>query len=229
MFDTKTQKWVVDSPGLRATFGFYKSVYASRLGAPQGKLFSPNSVVQPPDMFRKSQLAICVGCANWYPGAWTATLNVVPWPKAPSTIGVTALPTNTGQPPRAGTTLAGWDTGISRTTKSPDLAWKLVAMLEEPQNSLDLNNWSGMVPPSRKVASSPGFTHFAPPQGAFNAFVKFGQILPTDLNFPVYLRAINYATGTISQNPSVSLDSVIETLTEQLASHIGSDKVEVLP
>ena len=41
IYDKKTQKWVVDSPGLREVLDFYHSVYSEGMGANLSDLFSP--------------------------------------------------------------------------------------------------------------------------------------------------------------------------------------------
>ena len=69
MLDPKTHKWVTDSPGLRATLNFYKTVYSQGLGPPSGDLFGSTAAIQPPDLMRKGKLAIVLG-SNWYPGQW---------------------------------------------------------------------------------------------------------------------------------------------------------------
>src|SRR2546422_3369868 len=218
MLDQKTKKWVIDSPGLRGMLGFYKSVYGGGLGPPAGDLFGATAAIQPPDLMRKHKLAIVLG-SNWYPGQWVFKF-ADPWPTARTEVGVAPVPTQNGQGPRYATTLAGWSWGISRVSKNPDLAWALIEVMQEPKNMLDHANWAGFLPPSSKVAASPAFAKFAPPQGQFRDYASFAKPIPSDPGFPVYGRALGQATGQIAQKPSTSIDDAIKSI-KQVASELG--------
>jgi multiple sugar transport system substrate-binding protein len=80
MIDPKTGKWVVNSPGLKATFQFYQELYADGLGAPTSQLFPSDSVGQPPLLMEQGKLAIAIG-SNWYTGDWLPGAGA-PWPQA---------------------------------------------------------------------------------------------------------------------------------------------------
>src|SRR6267142_1222254 len=58
IFDYTTKKWVVDSPGLREVFQFYKSVYSEGLGGSTSDLFSPKAVGRPVVLLKDHQMAI---------------------------------------------------------------------------------------------------------------------------------------------------------------------------
>jgi multiple sugar transport system substrate-binding protein len=224
MLDHKTQKWVIDSPGLRAMLGFYKTVYSQHLGPPSGSLFGSTAAIQPPDLMRKHKLAMVLG-SNWYPGQWVFKF-ADPWPTARKEVGVAPVPTQNGQGPKSATTIAGWSWGISRVSKNPDLAWALIKVMQEPKNMLDHANWAGFLPPSSKVAASPAFAKFAPPQGQFRNYASFATPVPSDPGFPVYGRAINDATGKIAQKPSTSISDALKTIKNDAVNELGSDKVE---
>jgi len=224
MLDQKTKKWVIDSPGLRAMLGFYKSVYGGGLGPPAGDLFGATAAIQPPDLMRKHKLAIVLG-SNWYPGQWVFKF-ADPWPTAQKEVGVAPVPTQTGQAPGSATTIAGWSWGISRVSKNPDLAWALIKIMQESKNMIDHANWAGFLPPSSKAAAAPSFANFAPPQGVFRNYASFATPIPSDPGFPVYGRAINDATGKIVQNPSTSISDALKTIKNDMVNQLGSDKVE---
>jgi multiple sugar transport system substrate-binding protein len=224
MLDRKTNKWVIDSPGLRAALGFYKSVYSDGLGPPSGALFGSTAAIQPPDLMRKHKLAITLG-SNWYPGQWTFKF-ADPWPTARNETGFAPVPTQNGQAPGSATTIAGWSWGISKVSKNPDLAWALIEVMQEPKNMIDHANWAGFLPPSTKVAGLPTFGNFAPPQGEFRNFASFATPIPSDPGFPVYGRAINDATGKIAQSPSTSIDDLMKIIKKDMTNGLGGDKLE---
>jgi multiple sugar transport system substrate-binding protein len=226
MLDRKTSKWVIDSPGLRAMLGFYKSIYGGGLGPPSGDLFNPTAAIQPPDLMRKHKLAIVLG-SNWYPGQWVFKF-ADPWPGARTEVGVTPVPTQFGQGKGSATTLAGWSWGISRVSKNPDLAWALIEIMQEQKNMIDHANWAGFLPPSSKAAAAPSFASFAPPQGQFRDYASFATPIPSDPGFPVYGRAINDATGKIAQSPSTPIADALKIIKNDTVNELGSDKVETL-
>jgi multiple sugar transport system substrate-binding protein len=226
MLDRKTNKWVIDSPGLRAMLNFYKSVYGGGLGPPSGDLFGATAAIQPPDLMRKHKLAIVLG-SNWYPGQWVFKF-ADPWPTARKEVGVAPIPTQFGQAPKSATTIAGWSWGIARVSKNPDLAWALIEIMQEQKNTIDHANWAGFLPPSSKAAAAPAFANFAPPQGEFRNYATFATPIPSDPGFPVYGRGVNDATGRIAQKPSTSIDDAIKTIKNDVTNQLGKDKVETL-
>jgi multiple sugar transport system substrate-binding protein len=227
MLDPKTGKWVVDSPGLRASLDFYKSIFSGGLAESVGQAFNPQAAILVPDFMRKHKVAIALG-SNWYPGAWVFKF-ATPWPTAGKEVAVAPIPTQTGQAPGSATSLAGWCFSIAKVSKSPDLAFGLIKIMEESKNSIDHANWAGFVPPSTKDASSPAFAKFAPPQGEFRNYASFATPVPSDPGYPVYARALSQATGTFAQNPSSSVADAIKSITQTVQQQLGKGKTEVLP
>jgi multiple sugar transport system substrate-binding protein len=227
MFDDKTQKWVVKSPGLTEVMQFYKTLYSEGLGASTSDLFNPKAVGRPVAMMKDQQLAMALG-SNWYAAAWHEENRH--WENAKDEAGTAAIPTSKGQAPGAASTLGGWAFAISKSSKNADLAWKLVKVLESDQNSLSMATGSGFVPPSQRVGKLPDFVNYAPPfNAAFNDYLPFAKPLPFDGNFPVYARGLGDATGKLAQEPSTSVDDALKILRDTVVNQIGADKVEELP
>jgi multiple sugar transport system substrate-binding protein len=228
MFDDSSKKWVVDSPGLRSTLGFYQSVYKEGLGAPTSELFRPDAVGRPPLLFKDGKLAIAVG-SNWYPTVWVEPESAAPWPEGLKIMGISPVPTENGGGQGGASTIGGWAFGIGSKSKNPDAAWAFIQMASEPQNMLNEALWSGFVPPDTTVGQMPEFVNYAPPfQAAFNDYAKYGLPLPTDPNFPVYARGLNTATGKLAQTPSTSVDDAIKILTDTVTQQLGSDAVTTI-
>ena len=200
MYDAKTKKWVVDSPGLRATLQFYKSMFSQRLGAPSSQLFRTDSVGQPPLLMKQGKLAIAVG-SNWYPTVWAQANSAAPWASAKTEVGIAPIPTQNGQGPGGASTLGGWAFAMAKSTGNAGAAWNFIKLAESDQNQLNTALWSGFVPPDPNVGNLPAFLSYAPPfQAGFNDYSKFGQALPTATDFPVYARALNTVTGDLAQH-----------------------------
>jgi multiple sugar transport system substrate-binding protein len=226
MFDAKTKKWVVDSPGLRDTLAFYKSVYSEGLGAPTSELFRPDSVGRPPLLFSQGKLAIAFG-SNWYPTVWVDAKSAAPWKAGAKTAGIAPIPTETGQGAGGASTIGGWAFAMGAHSKNPDAAWAFIQMASEDKNMLNEAIWSGFVPPNAKVGQEPKFVNYAPPfQLAFNDYAKYGTPLPTDQNFPVYARALNTATGQIAQHPDTTVEAALKLVKDNVTQQLGGSSVE---
>jgi multiple sugar transport system substrate-binding protein len=226
IYDEKTQKYVIDSPGLRETLQFYKDLYSGGLGAPLSDLFSPKAVAVPVSMMAQQKLAIAVG-SNWYGGAWKEKNRY--WPNASTQAAATALPTSQGHPPGQGGTLGGWDMAISKSTKNPDLAWELIELIEQPKYMVFIANKAGFVPPDKQVAQSPDYVNYAPPfNAAFGTFLPYDKLLPSNAGFAVWARGIEEATGRLAQEPNTSVDAALKILQDTVTNQLGEDETETL-
>lgn len=229
MFDTKTQKWIVNSPGIRATLAFYQKMFQMGLGAPTSQLFRADAVGQPPLLMKQGKLAIAIG-SNWYPTVWAAPNSAAPWAAAKTEVGSAPFPTESGQAPGAASTLGGWAYAVSKASKNVQAAEDFIALASSPANQLTTAVWSGFVPPSTPVGEQPLFINFAPPfQADFNTYAKYGVALPNNVNFPVYARALNTVTGDFAQNPNASMSTELAKLSSLVTQQLGSSSVETQP
>jgi multiple sugar transport system substrate-binding protein len=227
IFDYTNKKWVVDSPGLREVFNFYKSVYSEKLGASTSDLFSPKSVGRPVVLLKDKQLAIAVG-SNWFADAWTETNRH--WATAAQEASAVPFPTSQGQAPGSASTLGGWAIATSKVTKHPDLAWGLINIMESMDNKTYIANHAGFVPPSQTVAKSDGFLNYAPPfNKAFGDALPNSKLVPSEQEgYPAWVQGIGQATGQIATDPTTSVDAAIKILHDTVANQVGADKVETL-
>jgi multiple sugar transport system substrate-binding protein len=226
MFDSKTGKWVVDSPGLRATFQFYKTVFTDNLDAPTSQLFPSDSVGQPPLLMQKQELAIAIG-SNWYTGDWLPGSGA-PWPQAAQDVAIAPIPTENGQPPGYTTTLGGWAWAISQSCPDKSAAFKFITLAQQPTNQLETAVWSGFVPPDTSVGNEPAFIKSSLYQQQFSQYAAKGIALPNNTNFPVYARALNTVTGDFALHPSMSVSSAVSTMQQMVSEQLGSSSTETL-
>jgi multiple sugar transport system substrate-binding protein len=227
IFDQKTGKWVVDSPGIEAAFKFYSQVFSDGLGASVSDLFTASAIGTPPLQMRQGKLGITIG-ANWMPEVWAAPSSGTSyWPTAEADAGVAPLPTEFGQAPGTISELSGWAYGVTSAAPSASLAWDLVKMNMEAQNELDVSIWSGFVPSDPSVAANPQVIKFAPGfnQG-FNQYVNGAVSLPTNQNLTVYARAMNTATGDIAQNPKTTVSAAVAAVSSLMEEQLGSGATE---
>jgi multiple sugar transport system substrate-binding protein len=226
MIDPKTGKWVVNSPGLKATFQFYQELYADGLGAPTSQLFPSDSVGQPPLLMEQGKLAIAIG-SNWYTGDWLPGAGA-PWPEAAADIGVAPIPTENGQAPSNATTIGGWAWAISASCKNKAAAWKFITLGQAPTNQLETAVWSGFVPPDTSVGTQPAFVKSSLYQLQFSQYATNSVPLPNNTNFPVYARALNTVTGDFVQNPKMSISSALSTMSQLVTEQLGNSSVETV-
>lgn len=219
-------KWVINSPGIRAALGFYKTVFSDGLGEPVGDALNPEAAVQVPGYLKSGQVAIALG-SNWFPGAWVFKF-ATPWPQAREAIGVTPVPTEFGQSPGYATTLAGWTYSISAACAHPAQAWKAIEIMENTTNSVNLANWAGFVPPTTAETEAPAFVDFAPPQGEFKSYAAFATPVASGPGYGAYTEAFATATGEIAQTPSVSLSSVLNQVASTTTTAIGASGVTTI-
>jgi len=227
IFDYTTKKWVVDSPGLREVFQFYKSVYSEGLGGSTSDLFSPKAVGRPVVLLKDHQMAIAIG-SNWFADAWTEDNRH--WATAAQEASAVPIPTSHGQAPGSASTLGGWAVAISKVTKHPELSWGLIKIMQGDDNQTYIANRAGFVPPNQKVAKSLGYLEFAPPfNKAFGDALPNSRLVPSEQEgYPAWVQGIGQATGQIATAPNTSVDAAIKILHDTVANQVGADKVETL-
>jgi multiple sugar transport system substrate-binding protein len=226
MFDSKTGKWVVDSPGLRATLQFYKTMDEEGLGAPISVLFSAAASGGPPNYLQEGKLAIAVG-SNWYSGDWQPGFSA-PWPQAAKVMGITPIPTEFGQAPGIATTLGGEVFVMSKACQNKAAAWKFIELAQTPANLLTTAIGAGFIPPDPALGNTPEFIKSALFTQQFNSYQVAGRPLPQNTNFPVYVQALNTATGDFAQNPNTSVATALANLKAIVTTQLGANSVEVI-
>jgi multiple sugar transport system substrate-binding protein len=219
-------KWVVDSPGIRDSLAFMKSVYSGGLGASQSALFSPNAVTTPLKLFAQGKLAMAVG-SNYYTGNWTKFIGAPYWAQAAQTMAVTPIPTENGG--GIASTLGGWDYAISAHSGNPSAAFKLIDVMENQQNSIDAANWAGWVTPNKDYWNASAFTKFAPYQSLFAQILPHATLTPSSSDYSIWVQGMGNATGQLVQNPSTSVSSAVGTLSSYVSNQLSSSSTEKLP
>lgn len=229
IFDEKTQKWVVDSPGLREVLGFYSDLAKKGLQAPTADLLDPNAVVNSFKLLAEQKAAIAVN-GNFLGPLWTKGVCQPCFPEAPQTYGVAKLPTVNGiGNPNTASVLGGWDLAISAKSANPDLAWKFIEAAQSDENLIKAANEAGWVPPASNLWSDPRFADFAPPYQKFFAnLLPASKSLPSSPDFPAWATGFSMATGQIIQDPSTTVDAAIDTMKQYITGQLGKDKVQTL-
>jgi len=224
MFDTATNKWVSNSPGLKATLQLFKSIDEQGLGAPTSELFSPATVGGAPNYMQEGKSAIVIS-SNWYSGDWLPGYSA-PWPQASKDVGIAPIPTEFGQAPGIATTLSGEAWVISKSCPDKAAAWKFISLANNPANQLSTAIGAGFIPADSSVANSPAFVNSSLFQKQYASYVPDGTNVTDNVNFSVYVQAVDTATGDLAQNPNTSLSSALSTVNSVLSQQLGSSSVE---
>lgn len=229
IFDTKTGKWVVDSPGLRQTLQFYKTLGEKGLAAPTSELLNPNAVDDVPGLLAAGNIGIAIG-VNFYGESWVKSTCGPCWAQAPRVMAMTPLPTIYGQGSDIASVLGGWDLAISAHTQNAALAWDFVNIAQNTKNMIDASNWAGWIPPSTVADANPLYLNYAPPfQAEFAKLLPVSQEEPNTADFVVWGTAFNEATGQLISNPATSIDQAIGTMKTYVSQQLGSNMVETIP
>lgn len=224
MFDTKTGKWVDNSPGLQATLQLFKTIDEDGLGAPTSELFSPATVGGAPNYMQEGKSAIVIS-SNWYPGDWLPGYSA-PWPQASKDVGIAPIPTEFGQAPGIATTLSGEALVISKSCSDKAAAWKFISLANNPANQLSTAIGAGFIPADTSVGNSAAFVKSSLFQKQYASYVPDGTNVTDNVNFAVYIQALNTATGDLAQNPKTSLSSALATIKSIITQQLGSNSVE---
>jgi multiple sugar transport system substrate-binding protein len=228
IFDDKTQKWVVDSPGLREVFGFFHSVFSEGMGGKLSDLFSESSNNDPIFMMPKHQIAIAFG-GNWYGGNWSKLVSTPYWPEAAKVAAAVAVPTVNGKAPNISTMISGWDRAVSATTKTPALTLQLLDLMESKENQINAANWAGFVPGDTDYVKDPEFINFAAPYNELSAVIlPFGITEPASGDYLVWSRGVQEATAALAQHPNTSVDQTIKILSDYVGNQLDPSQTEVL-
>jgi multiple sugar transport system substrate-binding protein len=226
---TKDGKWVVDSKGLRETVGFYRDAAANGLLAPTSKILDTNAQATPPTAMSQHQVGIVLG-GSWFPDQWSKELSAPYWKDGTTQIGVTPLPTVSGQAPGAATMIGGWVLAVGSKTKYPDLAAELINLAQSKKNSIAAAGPMGTVPPVAEYTKDESYLNYAPPfRAAFAKLPAVSTIAPQDPNYSVWAQGLLMATQAVVVDPKITVDQAIQKMKDYVGNQLGKDAVVTLP
>lgn len=230
IYDAKTGKWVVNSPGLKETLAFYKSLFGNGLGVSVSDLFQSNAIGQIPTLMSQGKVAIAIG-ENWYPGDWVIQGSGATWPGAATEAAVAPIPTENGQGPGHVTTLQGWSVAIAKSASKPQLAVGLIKIMQSESNVVSFANTAGFVPPEPSFALSPAFVKFAPLQAKIARYLGSARALPSyEPGYASWVSGMEAATGALASNPQgTSVQAALGLIQSTVSNELGASKVQTLP
>jgi multiple sugar transport system substrate-binding protein len=229
VYDTKTKKWVVNSPGLNEVYSFLHTLTKDGLNAPTSTLFNPNAPNLPPTLIQAGKVAIAL-TGNYIGSSWVKQTCVPCFPNAPKEIGAVALPKVDGSSGiDAASTLGGWDLAIAKSTPYPKLAGELLNMMQTQTNMVTADNYGGWVPPVKSYDASPAYLNFAPPfQAVWGGILPASQLTPTEAAATDWDYGFEEATGDLISNPNETVKQAAQVMESYVTQQLGASNVESL-
>jgi multiple sugar transport system substrate-binding protein len=188
LYDYKTSKWIVSSPGFLNALTFVGQVYN-----PKNLLGPDNSIalsttagnIIPQQLIPQGKLAIDIDGSwvpnNWYPGGTS------PWPAWQKVMGMAKMPTEFGQSPYNVTLSGGWSYAISSKSKNQAVAFQV---LQAAMGEANMAKWckdNGQITPRKDVVNAPVYAS-TPNISFFTSLLSFTQFRP---GFPAYPKISN--------------------------------------
>lgn len=196
LYDQKTNKWIASSPGFLDSLKFLQTVYKEKLALSPQQVLDPNvgNVVQQ-QLLPSGKLAIDLD-GSWLPGTWIKT-GPKPWPEWHKVLGVAAMPTEHGQSPGYTSMSGGWTLSISSKSANKDLAWKLISLALNKENSIFYDIAASQIAVRKDVAKSPKYLSSNPTIKTFTSFVKFTHYRPAYPKYPQLSNQIQVAMESV--------------------------------
>jgi multiple sugar transport system substrate-binding protein len=225
VFNESTNKWIVESAGLKQIFEFLHELSANNLNAPVSDLFNANAPGNAAGYIKSPGAAIGIASSYWGP-SWIE--NAAPeWKEAATLIGITPLPNATGGGSNVASEILGQDFGVYSGAPNKTLAYELVAFMMQKKQLIQADQYGEWVPPITAYKTAPEYVNFGKPFPAeFAAVLPHASELPNNQDLPTYLQGFEEATGELIQNPQASVASASKTMKEYVTEQLGESKVE---
>jgi multiple sugar transport system substrate-binding protein len=204
LYDYKTQKWIVSSPGLEDSLNFVKQVYnSSDLLGPSNDIAlstqAGNTV--PQQLLPQGKLGIDID-GSWLPSTW-AKGGATPWPQWEQTMGMAKMPTQTGAAPTSVTLSGGWSYSIAAHSPNKDAAFQVL----QAANSKDLlgayDVAAAQIAPRQDIGTVPAYSA-QPGSSFFSSLLTTSQFRPALPAYPKVSVQIDSAMQQVMQGKSAS-------------------------
>ncbi len=223
LYDWKTSKWVISSPGIKHTLEFIQKVFTEGLAEPLQYAFNPQygSVVSQ-ELLPQGKLAIDLD-GMWLYGNWLSS-SPTPWPEWKKVMGFALMPTEYGQDPKFVSLSGGWALSIASQSKHPDLAWDFIKIASSAKN---LSIYDYYVANTAVRDDEINYIYAnAPLAKTFANVMKYTHYRPA---FPEYPK-ISYQIDLAMENVMLGRP-VLETMkgyADAVKGIVGTDNVEII-
>lgn len=225
LYDSKTNRWIVSSPGFENSLNFVKTIFSQNLAEPlQDALTPQSSAIATQQLMPKQKVGILLDgvweYSNWLPTGPT------PWAQWNKVYGVAKMPNQNGS---GYTSMSGgWTLSISSKSTHAQMAWDFIKLASNKTNMLKIDLLDANVTPRKDVAAMPAYksagdgilSKFA----SFNAFTYFR---PAYAQYPSISNDIQTAMESVMTG-SASPAQAMQQYAQQVTSYVGKSHVETV-
>ncbi|HLH58811.1 MAG TPA: extracellular solute-binding protein [Streptosporangiaceae bacterium] len=225
LFDKSTRKWIPPGTGFTNSLSFIKTIYDQGLAPKPEQELNPNiATTINAQWLPQGKLAIDLD-GSWLPGtAWTAG-NPNPWPKWSSVMGWTTMPTQNGQGSDITTMSGGWALSVGSSSPHKSMAFDLIELALNKQNSIYYAQRSGDLAVRQDVANDPAYDKAMPGLAFWTNLVKYTNYRPANTVYPRLSNEIQQATESVMTGQA-SAQQAASTYGQSLKQIAGPSNVE---
>lgn len=227
LYDYKTKKWIVSSPGIKDALNFVQQVYSpSKLLGPTNDIAmstqAANTIAQ--QLIPQGKLAIDID-GSWIPSNW-AKGGQSPWPQWQQTMGMAKMPTELGAAPTSVTLSGGWSYAISSHSQNKDAAFKVLQVANSQTLLGGYDVAAGQITPRKDIVNLPSYAN-VPGNSFFTSLVAFSQFRPAFPAYPKISVQIDSAMQSVMQGKSPA--DAMAAYAQAVTSIVGASNVETVP
>ncbi|MCL8000252.1 extracellular solute-binding protein [Brucella sp. 21LCYQ03] len=230
IYNKETNKWVVDSKGIREVLNFYKTAATEGLLAPTSQMMDANAANNPAQAMFDHKFGISLA-GNWVPMFWGKNVCAPCWDDKEETIGFSAVPTSQGQEPGHGGSFNAVVLAMSKSTADPDLAWSAMEIMQDKKNMMNIAAWVAAVPSVSTMRTDEEFLALSrkPFQKSFADLTDIATGMPSQAEFPIWGNGFQQATQAMVLKPQTTIDEGVEILRSYMANQVGEENLETQP
>lgn len=224
LYDGKTKKWIVSSPGFLDSLKFIQTIFKTGLAESLQNALTPNSsTIASQQLMPKQKVGILLD-GEWEFSNWEPT-GPAPWPNWYKVYGLAKMPKQNG----GGFTSmsGGWTLSMSSKTQHAAEAWDFIKLATNKTNTLKIDLLDGNVTPRKDVAAMKQYKKFQhgilSRAASFNAFTYFR---PAYAQYPSISNDIQTAMESVMTGGSP--EQAMKQYAKQVTKYVGAKNVETI-
>ncbi len=216
LYDETNKKWITGSQGFRDSLSFIATACGEGL-APSLDIALDAAVTSrvSKELIPQGEVAMAID-GSWLPGQWIGGENAWPqWPQWAQTLGLTAMPTQNGQPPGRTSMSGGWLLSVGANADDPDAAFGFITTALNRENTLEYNTENSQIAVREDVAADPAYLGYNPPFPFFVSLVadtRFRPATPGYSQISANIQVAAEAVVTRAQRPEQAAAAYDEAL-----------------
>ncbi|WP_273366912.1 extracellular solute-binding protein [Alicyclobacillus herbarius] len=225
LYDAKSNKWIVQSPGFLDSLKFIHDVYSQNLGPSLSQILNAQAGnTESQELMPQQKIGIALD-GNWLPGNWLKS-GPSPWPNGTKAYQLTAMPTEHGQAPGYTSMSGGWALSIAKKSSHKDLAWDFIKIAANKANMEWYDVHQGNLSPREDIAQDPSYQN-APGQffKVATSFEKFSHFRPANAQYPSVSTQIQTAVEAVATG-SATPEQAMQQYANNVARIVGASHVE---